>query len=314
MNELRNLQRCEHPNRIINPYTHEVMYVPCRTCNSCLNQRSNHWKKRVNDECTKYRYVMFFTLTYSNDNLPLFLPFSNDDGTVDWYSNRDGSKFNENDKLQDSDIHPIRVQNSNVIGIPYVSKYDIVCFVKRFRSHIHYYFKKYNIQENEKIRYFICSEYGPRTLRPHYHGLFFFDSETICREFSTFIRKAWSYGNQDYSLVNSSAPRMWRNTLMAILVCLKFYSLNIRSRSTSQVKTLVSDIARMMRKKYLKTSLLELTDIINSTKIPNNFILLHLPVMLKIDTSRNVEDLALYLILKNYEYTLMRTTLQKTNK
>lgn len=157
MNELRNLQRCEHPHRIINPYTHEVMYVSCRTCNSCLNQRSNHWKKRVNDECTKYRYVMFFTLTYSNDNLPLYLPVSSDDGSVEWFSNRDGSKFNENDKLQDSEIHPIRVQNSNVIGIPYVSKYDIVCFVKRFRSHIHYYFKKHNIQENEKIRYFICS-------------------------------------------------------------------------------------------------------------------------------------------------------------
>lgn len=206
MNELRNLQRCEHPNRIINPYTHEVMYVPCRTCNSCLNQRSNHWKKRVNDECTKYRYVMFFTLTYSNDNLPLFLPVSNDDGLVDWFSNRDGSKFNENEKLQDSEIHPIRVQNSNVVGIPYVSKYDIVCFVKRFRSHIHYYFKKHNITENEKIRYFICSEYGPRTLRPHYHGLFFFDSETICRKFGEILRKAWTFGNQDYSLVNSSAP------------------------------------------------------------------------------------------------------------
>ncbi|WP_277265425.1 rolling circle replication-associated protein [Prevotella corporis] len=206
MNDLRNLQRCEHPNRIINPYTHEVMYVPCRTCNSCLNQRSNHWKKRVNDECKKYRYVMFFTLTYSNDNLPLYLPITSEDGTVEWYSNRDGSKFNENDKLQDSEIHPIRVQNSNVIGIPHVSKYDIVCFVKRLRSHINYYFKKHNITENEKIRYFICSEYGPRTLRPHYHGLFFFDSEVISRRFGTFLRKAWSYGNQDYSLVNSSAP------------------------------------------------------------------------------------------------------------
>lgn len=206
MNDLRNLQRCEHPNRIINPYTHEVMYVPCRTCNSCLNQRSNHWKKRVNDECKKYRYVMFFTLTYSNDNLPLYLPFTSDDGTVEWFSNRDGSKLNENDKLQDSDIHPIRIQNSNVIGIPHVSKYDIVCFVKRLRSHIHYYFLKHNITENEKIRYFICSEYGPRTLRPHYHGLFFFDSEVICRRFGTFLRKAWSFGNQDYSLVNASAP------------------------------------------------------------------------------------------------------------
>lgn len=35
------------------------------------------------------------------------------------------------------------------------------------------------------------------------------------------------------ALSTHQPPRMWRNTLMAILVCLKFYSLNIRSRSTS---------------------------------------------------------------------------------
>lgn len=46
---------------------------------------------------------------------------------------------------------------------PVVCKRDIQLFLKRLRkSHPH-----------SKIRYFIVSEYGPRTLRPHYHGILF---------------------------------------------------------------------------------------------------------------------------------------------
>lgn len=48
-------------------------------------------------------------------------------------------------------------------GNPCVSKDDIQKFLKRIRKN----FPKSN------IRYWITSEYGPETLRPHYHGIFF---------------------------------------------------------------------------------------------------------------------------------------------
>lgn len=45
---------------------------------------------------------------------------------------------------------------------PCLSKRDIQLFMKRLRKNI-----------KEKIKYHIVGEYGPETLRPHYHGLLF---------------------------------------------------------------------------------------------------------------------------------------------
>lgn len=48
-------------------------------------------------------------------------------------------------------------------GIPVVCKRDVQLFLKRLRKSIF----------PEKIRYFICAEYGTKTLRPHYHAIIF---------------------------------------------------------------------------------------------------------------------------------------------
>lgn len=44
-----------------------------------------------------------------------------------------------------------------------VSKRDVQLFLKRLRKRF----------PGEEIRYFLVSEYGPTTFRPHYHGIFF---------------------------------------------------------------------------------------------------------------------------------------------
>lgn len=51
-------------------------------------------------------------------------------------------------------------------GFPEVRKEDIQKFLKRLRKLI-------NKESYREIRYFITSEYGPKTQRPHYHGLIF---------------------------------------------------------------------------------------------------------------------------------------------
>lgn len=48
-----------------------------------------------------------------------------------------------------------------------VSKKDVKDWIKRFRTN---YERKTGIKG---VRYFLCSEYGPRTHRPHYHAIFF---------------------------------------------------------------------------------------------------------------------------------------------
>lgn len=49
--------------------------------------------------------------------------------------------------------------------VPVVSKRDIQLFMKRFRKELS--------ALGYSCRYFICAEYGPKTLRPHYHGILF---------------------------------------------------------------------------------------------------------------------------------------------
>lgn len=57
-----------------------------------------------------------------------------------------------------------------------------------------------------KFSYLMCGEYGPQTLRPHYHciifGHYFVDSNFETQ--SKILRDAWSYGNISIDLINTN--------------------------------------------------------------------------------------------------------------
>ena len=78
-------------------------------------------------------------------------------------------------------------------GLPCVSKRDVQLFMKRLRKSI----------EPFKIRYFLVSEYGSKTFRPHYHFILFnlpksFDVDKI-------IKDAWQKGNIDVGTVTAAS-------------------------------------------------------------------------------------------------------------
>lgn len=62
-----------------------------------------------------------------------------------------------------------------------VNKRDIQLFLKRFRK-LH------------KVRYFLVSEFGDATHRPHYHALFFFDEFLKNDEVNLLIQMSWDAG------------------------------------------------------------------------------------------------------------------------
>lgn len=64
-----------------------------------------------------------------------------------------------------------------------VYKKHLQDWFKRFRQR---YFKKYGVTAD--LKYFITSEYGPKTKRPHYHGIIFGVSYT---DFNTFALADW---------------------------------------------------------------------------------------------------------------------------
>lgn len=78
-------------------------------------------------------------------------------------------------------------------GAPVVCKKDVQLFFKRFRK------KLYPV----KIRYFLVSEYGENTHRPHYHLILFNFPRSL--DLSVFLNKSWIYGHCHVGSVTSAS-------------------------------------------------------------------------------------------------------------
>lgn len=209
--------------------------VPCGHCVACQNNKrsSLSLKLRLEEYISKYCY--FLTLTYDDDNLPLFSlgedSLSNDFIRLYPYSSRlrDDSSINDfcadfynfdSDFIDKMDYYSSFVAN-------YERKYhkscayghglyallyyrDIQLFLKRIRKHIYKYY-------GEKVRFYVIGEYGTKSLRPHWHLLLFFNSSAlsqafeICENVGTssrpcqcprFIRPFWQFGICDSKRTN----------------------------------------------------------------------------------------------------------------
>lgn len=68
----------------------------------------------------------------------------------------------------DEENEPWEVDEMDSFPLPAVSKRDVQLFIKRLR-------KRIDQLGLPKIRYVVVSEYGPKTFRPHYHGILFAD-------------------------------------------------------------------------------------------------------------------------------------------
>lgn len=83
----------------------------------------------------------------------------------------------------DDDHVPI----DNELLCPIVSKRDIQLFMKRFRKDLSIL--------GFTCRYFICAEYGPKTFRPHYHGIILDLPLSLTRNtLSNILVTAWQNG------------------------------------------------------------------------------------------------------------------------
>lgn len=221
----------------------QKMFVPCRKCPACLNTKRSTLAIRLQLEENAAKYCYFLTLTYNDDNLPLYV--LNDDDLLSDYvlpcpvSDRIVSDFNpahflsvhddgilvkKSDDIYSS-IHSYNKQvalyeASSHRVLPYghgkfalLYYRDIQLFLKRLRKFV-------NKNYNEKIRYYVIGEYGTRSLRPHWHILLFFDSVSLSRQFEDvenvgtssrrcecprFLRSLWRYGIVDSKRTNGKA-------------------------------------------------------------------------------------------------------------
>ena len=195
--EHRTIDGCLSP---ITVFHHGVKYiVPCGKCSACLVNRSNSWNWRLSDEIDTVKYSIFFTLTYDNKYVPrLFLNrgycnflggsvIERDctdirfDGKKDVQRKDDldiiGSVFNGSYPMIRNFVSTDKPHLSDRY-FAYSSKRDVQLWLKLLRKDIDLNFSDYE-EKKKRFRYYIISEYGPLTFRPHVHGIIFCESQEI---------------------------------------------------------------------------------------------------------------------------------------
>lgn len=163
---------CYSPISIINPSKYistkfrdrYLLQVPCGKCAQCATQKSNEWYFRTYyqsmDCITHGGFVLFDTLTYSNEHLPRLSNFMPVPASLDY---------------------------------PCFDGHHLRKFVAVLRQRCK---RKYH----SNFSYFVSSEYGTSmhcTHRPHYHCLFFVTGTITPLEFSSLVAELWSYGRTD---------------------------------------------------------------------------------------------------------------------
>lgn len=256
--ELQNklVTRCQDPRTVVNKYTQEPVLASCGSCPSCILRRSGIQTNLLTTYSAQFRYVYFVTLTYAPRFLPTLavsiIETCTDDiadvPCVPNINNLDAGDPNtylfgfrsvprsSSVKLKNSTVErtfkdpEVRFTYGmkpkellSILGkikhyvpnrIPYVCNRDLDLFLKRLRS---YY-------PDEKLRYYAVSEYGPTTLRPHWHLLLFSNSERFSKTVCENVSKAWSYGRCDVSLSRGFAAPYVASYVNSFVALPDFYT------------------------------------------------------------------------------------------
>lgn len=186
--------KCLNPIWINNRSTGEPQLVGCGKCASCLNLRAQNLSLKCKLESKQHDYCYFITLTYDDTFVPTMISVAiNGTRGRSYYFISLCSRLGENGTcitiadISKSQLDELQNKLGSPYGIPYLSVRDAQLFIKRLRKNI----SKYS---DEKIRYFLCGEYGPKHLRPHYHLLVWFSDTEISERLDECVNQSWKFG------------------------------------------------------------------------------------------------------------------------
>lgn len=182
---------CYHPIHVFDKDLDKDIVVPCQKCDGCLLHKANEWSMRVGMEIENTPATVFCTLTYSNKYLPKLYPRQLGNEIV-WFSDHsENIRFNsvcdvrrEDNIVLNRNYSPIDIKNWDNSGRPsiaYASKRDFQLWLKLVRKDLidYGFYPNERIKQKGLFRYFIISEIGPETYRPHAHILIFAQSVEI---------------------------------------------------------------------------------------------------------------------------------------
>lgn len=170
--------------------------APCGKCAECKQIMQNEYYVRshamYNDTLDKGGFTFWDTLTYSQENVPWF-DFSFDFKQNEWRKAHNLDCF--------SPIHRGYEGYLNNLGLGFNSMLcfdfnDYTKFLKRLRTNL----RRAGYDANDNLKYFVTSEYGGDTHRPHYHIVFYVTIPNMTPPiFNVFVQEAWQMGITDIS-------------------------------------------------------------------------------------------------------------------
>lgn len=204
---------CTQGRFVTNRYTHQQFWCKCGKCKACQQEKAAARSSRIRSEYDGKSAIYFCTLTYDRISCPYFkeqdLRFLKDKefGLLNIYRGHDikwnvqKQKFIKTyaEKLLES----VPVDFSNYDERSFYFKYlkhqygkvgvcyfrDLQNFEKRFRIRLQ------RSGYDFKIKFFNVSEYGGKSLRPHFHFLLFAPSGYDEALRTAFV-ESWPYGRR----------------------------------------------------------------------------------------------------------------------
>lgn len=140
--------------RYYSPFlTPPLLEVPCGRCDACRDARKSTWEDRLCLEVSEW---------YKNGGIGLMLTFTYNNDCLPHFE-RDG------------------------LSVECFSHADISAFLNRVKVRSS---REFGV---DFYRYFICSEYGKNTKRPHYHAIFLIRDASKYVQFVEMCRSCWCW-------------------------------------------------------------------------------------------------------------------------
>lgn len=199
---------CIHSKYITNRYIGKRILVRCGKCDACKQEKAAAYASRIRN-ASKFGFVpVMVTLTYSNDFVPYV--FLDDLNKVDIPVYRDYSivsKFGVRSIVPNKEPVDIVFNELSVSYVKLDGRKGVKClkhsndkvgvllykdlqdFFKRLRIYL-----KRNFNYEDKIIYWSASEYGSKSLRPHFHCICYVKSDSI-KAFRRSVIACWAFSD-----------------------------------------------------------------------------------------------------------------------
>lgn len=214
---------CFYPIKVALPFPRFIdgkmrshIVVPCGKCAACISHKVQEWSLRLRQEWKAASSAWFVTLTYRPDCLPfvradfrhdedLFKP-SRPTQDIAFVKDKDirlSAEMRRAIDIYDSELvssSPYVVRRLDHETGEYVYWYasvwleDYQLYLKSLRK---YLAKKTGVKD--PLRFYLVSEYGGDTIRPHYHYILFLHPDVSVTEFDVkgYCLNVWKYGDVD---------------------------------------------------------------------------------------------------------------------